>query len=88
MEDEEREGNRTRRRFWIRDIGRRRGIHGEFHHLIQELHGNNEEFKSYFRLNQEQFHELLSIIEDDIKKKCTNWRESITPKERLAICLR
>ncbi|XP_069680511.1 uncharacterized protein [Periplaneta americana] len=88
MEDEEREGNRTRRRFWIRDIGRLRGIHGEFHHLIQELHGNNEEFKSYFRLNQEQFHELLSIIEDDIKKKCTNWRESITPKERLAICLR
>ncbi|XP_067009911.2 uncharacterized protein [Anabrus simplex] len=88
IEDEDKERNRKRRLFWIRDIGSRRKIHGEFHHLIQELNGSDEEFKSYFRLSQEQFHELLSVIEGDIKKKCTNWRKSITPKERLAICLR
>jgi len=39
-------------------------------------------------MSQYCFNLLLSKIEHDIKKQDTFWRPAITPKERLAVCLR
>ncbi|CAB1352270.1 unnamed protein product [Coregonus sp. 'balchen'] len=60
---------------------------GEFHHLIQDLRLFGEEFLSYFSLDQSQFDHLLQMVGARIARMDTNYRESISPVERLAICL-
>ncbi|KAM9498791.1 uncharacterized protein ACWYII_002028 [Salvelinus alpinus] len=47
-----------------------------------------EEFRSYFRLDRSQFDHLLQMVGARIARMDTNYRESIRPVERLAICLR
>ncbi|XP_020363112.2 protein ALP1-like [Oncorhynchus kisutch] len=61
---------------------------GEFHRLIQELRLFGEEYRSYFRLDQSQLDHLLQMVGARITRTDTNYRESISPVERLAICLR
>ncbi|KAK3732096.1 hypothetical protein RRG08_026481 [Elysia crispata] len=39
-------------------------------------------------MTEEQFDYILDLIRDDIYKQDTNWKKAITPRERLAICLR
>lgn len=73
---------------WVHSINEKRAKYGEFHHLVPELELDEERFKTYFRLNPEQYNEVLSLIDEDIKKNDTNYRKAISAKERLAICLR
>jgi len=51
---------------------------GEFHHLMKQLHQDEVKFKEYFRISNNQFEQLLSLIKDDIEKKEVNYRESIS----------
>nr|CAI5853336.1 unnamed protein product [Callosobruchus analis] len=61
---------------------------GEFHHLIVQLRADESKFREYFRMSLQQFDQLLSIIEKDIEKQKTNYRERISAREGLAVCLR
>ena len=79
---------RRRRRFWVHPIIQKRQKYGEFHHLVRELESHPDKFKEYFRMTKQQFDSVVELIQDDIKKQDTNWRKAITPRERLAICLR
>ncbi|KAG8286960.1 hypothetical protein J6590_048018 [Homalodisca vitripennis] len=58
---------------------------GEYHHLIHDLKLDDNRFKTYFRLNKDEFEEVLSIIDEDILKKDTNCRKAINSRERLAL---
>jgi hypothetical protein len=49
---------------------------------------DKEKFFQYFRLSQYEFNELLEKIEVVITKDYTVFNEAITPKEKLAVCLR
>lgn len=55
---------------------------------MTQLRKDEKRFYIYFRMNIECFDEVLSIIKNDIRKSDTNYREAITPAERLAITLR
>ena len=79
---------KRKRRVSVHEILQRRNEFGEFHHLVQELPFHPEKFKEYFRMTEVQFDYILDLISDDIRKLDTNWKRAITPKERLAICLR
>lgn len=83
-EDEE----RWQKRFWVHDINKKRSTYGEFHHLFQDLLQDDVKFYQYFRMSPEKFHELKSIIQDEIKKEDTKMRRPISVEERLAVCLR
>ena len=61
---------------------------GEFHRLVQELSSHEDKFFQYFRMSEEQFMEILKLIEGDVEKLTTEYRRPISAKERLAICLR
>ena len=82
--------DRTRRqhRHWVHPIHQARQTHGEYHRLVQELRLDGYLFQRYFRLNIEQFDDLLSRVGPRITKEDTRLRRSIGPAERLAICLR
>ena len=81
---------RTRRqhRHWVHPIHQARQTHGEYHRFVQELRLDSYLFQRYFRLNIEQFDDLLSRVGPRITKEDTWLRRSIGPAERLAICLR
>ena len=74
-------------RFWEHDIIKKRKEHGTYHHLVQELEDDDEQFQKYFRVNKEQFTKILNKISPLIEKS-NRARETIGPKERLCICLR
>ena len=62
--------------------------YGEFHTLFCELRKDEKRFYIYFRMTMDCFDEILELIKDEIKKSYTNYREPISPEERLAIALR
>lgn len=85
---DEEENNNKQKRIWVHDLWKKRKIEGEFATLYGELVDHETKFFEYFRMSQYCFNLLLSKIEHDIKKQDTFWRPAITPKERLAVCLR
>lgn len=78
----------SRRRVWVRASLQKRSEYGQFHHLLQELRQDEGPFQRHFGLSRAQFDELLSRIGARITYRDTNYRPSIPPEERLAICLR
>ena len=66
------------RRVSVHEILQRRSVYGEYHHLVRELYFHPDKFHEYFRMTEEQFENLLGLIESDIRKKNTNWKRPIT----------
>ncbi|XP_063224895.1 uncharacterized protein LOC134542187 [Bacillus rossius redtenbacheri] len=77
-----------RKRKWVHEINEKREVFGEFHLLCCELSSFEDRFFTYFRMSQEQFDKLHTLLEHKISKVATNWSKPIGTKERLAICLR
>lgn len=87
-EEEERKQGRKRKKQWVHPMLQDRKSVGEYHTLYPRLIDDDSKFHSYFRMNIGTFEKILSIIENDLKKKNTPYREAITPREKLAVCLR
>ena len=77
-----------KRRWWVHDIIQKRKEYGEYHRLVKELELDEERFYQYFRMSKDQFKLILDLVEPHITKTDTQLRDSITPRERLAICIR
>lgn len=79
-------------------LQKRRGIHNMFLKrteegycklLIDHLKKDGKKFREFFRLNLDQFHFVLALIQDDLTKPGTNAVPlPITPEEKLALTLR
>lgn len=79
---------KRKRRWWVHTILQKRKKFGEYHRLVKELELDGERFQQYFRLTREQFAHILGIVGPHLQRQNTNWREALSPRERLAICLR
>uniref|UniRef100_A0A667WJE6 DDE Tnp4 domain-containing protein n=1 Tax=Myripristis murdjan TaxID=586833 RepID=A0A667WJE6_9TELE len=75
------------RRVWVHEILTARQRLGEYN-LVQELQFHDDRFQVYFRLSREQFDTLLRRVGPSLERVTTNFRQPISPSERLAICLR
>ena len=73
---------------WVNNINKQRLLLGEFHTLVKELASYEDKFFEYFRMSQHQFYYILDLLEDDIKKELTQFRQPIRACERLTIYLR
>ena len=78
---------KRRHRWWVHPILQNRNQHGAYHHLVQELQLHEEKFQEYFRLSREQFAMVLWHVGPYLAKHSTS-REAISPRQRLAICMR
>jgi len=67
---------------------RKRKQFGEYQTLFNDLKEEETLFYKYFRMCQDQFYSLLSKIELQITKQNITFREPISPKEKLMVCLR
>lgn len=82
-----REGRR-KRRWWVRDIFRKRLQYGNRLMVDMSIEQVNDTIKNFTRMMPEVFDDLVNVIEPKVGKMDTNMREAITVKERLAITLR
>ena len=70
QEENERKVKITRkRRCWVRDVNRRIQEQSDFVNLVQELRYDEEQFFVYFRMNQETFDLLLSLVGPSLKDR-------------------
>lgn len=76
--------NEKQNSFWVHPINQKRNISG----FIDGLKNDSEKFYNYCRTNISTFYELLSLVEDIIKKLNTNFRRCIPAEERLLITIR
>lgn len=88
LDQEEEELQLRKKRKWVHKAWEKRGTEGEFATLYKELLDDGTKFFEYFRMSQNSFNLLLKKLEVHIAKQNTRWRKAITPKERLAVCLR
>jgi len=87
--DEETEEEKTpKRRKWVHEAWKKRDSEGEILTLYKKLIEDGTKFYQYFRMSEYCFNTLLEKLYVYLKKKDTHWRKAITPKERLAVCLR
>jgi hypothetical protein len=49
---------------------------------------DEKKFFQYFRMSYDKYSELLEIVQHDLQKQTTTFREPNGPEERLAVCLR
>ena len=76
------------RRFSVHPVNRSRHVHGEYHHLIPVLLDDPFKFAEYLRMNPDTFHDLLDECAAELRKEYTNYRQPMSPKERLVVTLR
>lgn len=88
LDEEEKENKRNTRRYWMHDSIKERKTEGEYWTLFRHLVDDEEKFWQYFRMSTFQFKMLLKKIENDIVRRNTNFRECLSPEEKLAVCLR
>jgi hypothetical protein len=80
LDEEER---KSRKRKWIHESLLQRKEEGEYFTLYKELVEDSVRFHQYFRMSESMYLNLLSLIEEDL-----TFREAISPKEKLTVCLR
>lgn len=86
--DEEEANETKKKRKWVHEAWKKRESEEEFTTLYKELIEDGRKFFEYFTMSENCFNKLLSKIEMHLKKQDTCWRKAITPRERLAVCLR
>lgn len=72
----------------MREILRTRRTEGAYSILIPRLISDKTHFRNYFRMSQDTFEDLLRLVGPEIIRKETIMRQSISPRERLAVTLR
>ena len=76
------------RRYWVHPINQMHNDLGEFNTLYKDLRKYPDRFYTYYRMSTEQFDTILAQIQHLIYKPDSKWWRSISPEEKLAICIR
>lgn len=75
------------RRFWVDDYFSSRTENGEFGRSYEELRRNDTKFFEYLRMTQSTFDYILKAVKTRLHKY-SNFRECISPEEKLIVTLR
>ena len=75
------------RSVWIHPINNLRFEKSEFFMLYCDLHKYEDRFFGWYRMSTKKFDELLGIVENALWKKCTKFREPISPEDQLVITI-
>ena len=80
---------RRPRAIWCREWLTRRSMHGDYHHLLQELNREDTKgYKNFLRINPELFGEMVDRLTPILAKKATRMREPLSVGLMLTITLR
>ena len=76
-----------RRTVWVHPLLGDYYTKGEFAHVYKEYRSDPDRFFKLYRMYPNQFDYLLSLVEKDLEKKTTNYREPLTPEFRLVVTI-
>jgi hypothetical protein len=79
---------RKRRRWAVHPAWRKRESEGKFVTLYKKLIDDEAKFYRYCRMNRECFCALLEKVGPLLIKQQTRFQKPLSPKERLAVCIR
>ena len=79
--------NYTVSRIWIHPVNNLRFEKSEFYGLYRDYREYEDKFFNWYRMSIQQFDELLRMIARRLRKKNTNFRESVSAEEQLCITL-
>lgn len=77
---------KKRRQIWVNEIFENHHL-SEYFQLFEELKDQPRKFFEYYRMTHETYCYILKAIEEEITKQC-NFRECISPSEKLTVTLR
>lgn len=77
-----------KRRYCVHPIMSDRLFSGIFHSLHSKLKEHPDKFFKYYRMSEETFNEILSLLGPYIQRHDTRWRVAISVEERLSVTLR
>ena len=60
---------RRQRSMWVHPLTNARLYHGQYYTIMTELRNDNEKFFNFFRMSQNTFNELLSVIKTTFRDK-------------------
>lgn len=72
---------------WVDEYFLTRNVNGEFERSFEELSRDKTKFFEYTRMSQSTFFYILKAIENQLQKY-SNFRECISPKQKLVLTLR
>lgn len=75
-----------KRKYWINEIYTNHHL-SEFNQIHEELIRQPLKFYEYYRMTYDTYIYILNAIEEEITRQC-NFRECISPSEKLTITLR
>nr|XP_022909001.1 protein ALP1-like isoform X2 [Onthophagus taurus] len=75
-----------KRQFWVNEIYLNHHL-SEYFKIFEELKNQPLKFYEYYRMTYDTYFYILNAIEEDIRKQC-NFRECISPSEKLTVTLR
>lgn len=75
-----------KKKMWVHEYNKARKD-GEYFRTCLPLRDYPDKFFNYFRMSVDTFDYILEAIQDDIKKQ-SNFREVVSPAEKLSITLR
>jgi hypothetical protein len=77
--------HQRRRRFWVHPYWRENSHERGAYKIFKELNLYPERFHSFYRISKSSFDVLVTKVAPVIRKKYTNFRQAISPDERLLI---
>ena len=80
--------NQVHREFWVHPLNVERSEKGEFYTHYVDHRQYPERFFQLYRMNVQQFDELLHKVEPYLRKKELNLRETISTEQRLVVTIR
>ena len=80
--------NWLERELWVHPYCTDASTKGEFFVIYPDLRKYPEKFFRTYRMSLRQFDNLLHLLRPVISRQITNYRETISPEERLVITLR
>ena len=78
---------RVDRTMWVHPMNNIRGEKGEFVLHYYDLQQYEDRFFAMYRMSVNKFDELLGLVSLFIEKQPNNYREAVSPKERLVVAL-
>lgn len=79
---------RVKRKRWVKDWLKKRE---QFSHMVllkEILKTDADDYKNYFRMSDNLYNKLLSMVKPFLQRQDTNMRQCISAAERLAVTLR
>ena len=79
---------RKRSRNWVHEFNEERISLGEFYHLYRDVRLYHDKFYNYLRMTKNTFDMLLEKLENHLGGPGTNYRQKISPEQRLVLTVR